>query len=164
MEGLVTSLARPGGNMTGLSSRSTDLVGKQLELLKQTVPGISRVALLFKPDSTPDRNNDARLNEAEVEARTLGVRLQIVAARGLEDFDRAFSDMYEARAGALMVLATPVFDGARRRLAGLAAENRLPANVPIQGVCRCRGPDVLRTESHRYVSACRGTCSRSSRA
>ena len=126
-EGLVASLARPGGNMTGLSARSTDLVGKQIELLKQTVPGISRVALLLKPDATPDRNNEARLNEAEVEARALGVRLQIVEARGPEDFDRAFSEMSKARADALTVLATPVFIFAQRRLVDLAAENRLPA-------------------------------------
>ena len=125
-EGLVTSLARPGGNVTGLSAVSPELVGKSLELLKQAVPEVSRVALLLKPDSMPDRAKKDRLNAADVAARALSVRLQVVEARGPEDFDRAFSDMTRARAGALTVLATPVFDSERRRLVDLAAKNRLP--------------------------------------
>jgi len=125
-EGLVTSLARPGGNVTGLSLVQQELVGKSLELLKQAVPEVSRVALLLKPDAMPDRAKKDRLNAADVAARALGVRLQVVEARGPEDFDRAFSDMTRARAGALAVLATPVFDSERRRLVDLAAKNRLP--------------------------------------
>ncbi|HEY3194755.1 MAG TPA: ABC transporter substrate-binding protein [Candidatus Dormibacteraeota bacterium] len=125
-EGLVTSLARPGGNVTGLSLVQQELVGKSLELLKQAVPEVSRVALLLKPDAMPDRAKKDRLNAADVAARALGVRLQVVEARGPEDFDRAFSDMTRARAGALAVLATPVFDNERRRLVDLAAKNRLP--------------------------------------
>jgi putative ABC transport system substrate-binding protein len=125
-EGLVTSLARPGGNITGLSPVSQELVGKSLELLKQAVPGVSRVAFLLKPDAMPDRAKKDRLKAADVAARALGVRLQVVEARGPEDFDRAFSDMTRARAGALAVLATPVFDNERRRLVDLAAKNRLP--------------------------------------
>jgi ABC-type uncharacterized transport system substrate-binding protein len=125
-EGLVTSLARPGGNVTGLSLVQQELVGKSLELLKQAVPEVSRVALLLKPDAMPDRAKKDRLNAADVAARALGVRLQVVEARGPEDFDRAFSDMTRARAGALAVLATPVFDSERRHLVDLAAKNRLP--------------------------------------
>ena len=125
-EGLVTSLARPSGNVTGLSLVQQEIVGKSLELLKQAVPEVSRVALLLKPDSMPDRAKKDRLNAADVAARALGVRLQVVEARGPEDFDRAFSDMTRARAGALTVLATPVFDSERRRLVDLAAKNRLP--------------------------------------
>src|SRR5437867_3416463 len=115
-EGLVTSLARPGGNVTGLSLVQQEIVGKSLELLKQAVPEVSRVALLLKPDSMPDRAKKDRLNAADVAARALSVRLQVVEARGPEDVDRAFSDMHRARAGALTVLATPVFDSERRRL------------------------------------------------
>ena len=125
-EGLVTSLARPGGNVTGLSLLVPDLVGKGLEQLKQAVPGVSRVALLLKPDAMPDRARKDRLNAAGVAARALGLRLQIVEARGPANFDRAFSDMTRARAQALTVLSTPVFDSERGRLVDLAAKNRLP--------------------------------------
>jgi len=124
--GLVTSLARPGGNVTGSSVLLQELVGKWLELLKQAVPGVGRVALLFNPDAFPDRTKKEVLKEADVAARALGVRLQVVEARGPEDFARAFSDMSKARAGALVVLATPVFSIERRRLVDLAAKNRLP--------------------------------------
>ncbi len=125
-EGLVTSLARPGSNVTGLSNVTTDLVGKWMELLKQAVPGLSRVAVLLKPDSMPESAKEVGLKEADVSARVLGVQLQVVEARGPEDFDRAFSDMSEARAGALVVLVTPAFFNARQRLVDLAAKNRLP--------------------------------------
>ena len=124
-EGIVASLARPGGNVTGLSLVFPELGAKSLELLKEVVPEVNRVALLLKPDASPDRKS--RLEAAEVAARRLGMRLQVVEARGLEDFDRALSDMTRARAGALAVLATPVFDAHRQRLADLAARNRLPA-------------------------------------
>ena len=125
-DGLVTSLARPGGNVTGLSVLNPELVGKHLELLKQAVPEVSRVALLLKPDAGPDRSIKDYLKAAEAAAQALGVRLQVVEARGPEDFERAFSDMTRARAGALAVSATPVFNSARRLLVDLAAKNRLP--------------------------------------
>src|SRR6185503_11375608 len=121
-EGLVASLARPGGNITGLSVVSPELISKSLELLKQSLPGVSRVGLLFNPDAVPDRVAKDRLKAAHVTARTLGVRLQVVEARGPEDFDRAFSEMTRARAGAVTVQATPVFDSARQRLVDLAAK------------------------------------------
>jgi len=147
-EGLVTSLARPGGNVTGLSTVSPELVGKSLELLKQAVPGVSRVAFLLKPDAMPDRARKERLEAADVTARALGVRLQVVEARGPEDFDRAFSDMTRARAGALAVLATPVFNSERRRLVDLAAKNRLPAVYSFRlyveaGGLMSYGPDLV---------------------
>jgi putative ABC transport system substrate-binding protein len=126
-EGLVTSLARPGGNLTGSSAVFPELVGKWLEVLKQAVPGVSRVALLLKPDSLPDRAKKDRLTAADVAARALGMRLQVVEARGPEEFERAFSDMTRERAEALVVWATPVFNLERGRLAQLAAKNRLPA-------------------------------------
>ena len=126
-EGLVASLARPGGNVTGLSFFASELVGKRLELLKQIVPEAGLIALLFKPDSMPDRAREARLKEADAAARALGVRLQVVEARGPEDFDRAFSEMSEVHASALTIWVTPVFSVSWRRLAELAAKNRLPA-------------------------------------
>src|SRR5437867_7187355 len=125
--GLVTSLARPGGNVTGLSGLAPELVGKRLELLKQAVPGVSRVAALWHPGDYGERTETEMRREADVAARALGVRLQVVAARGPEDFDRAFSDMARARADAVTVQSTNIFIIEKRRLVDLAAKNRLPA-------------------------------------
>ena len=125
--GLVASLARPGGNVTGLSVLSTELVGKWLELLKQAVPGVSRVAALWHPGAMDERTDRDMQKEAEIAAQALGVRLLFVEARGPADFDRAFSDMTRARAGALTVRPAPMFISERRRLVDLAAQNRLPA-------------------------------------
>jgi putative tryptophan/tyrosine transport system substrate-binding protein len=125
--GLVTSLARPGGNITGLSILAPDLVGKRLELLKQAVPGVSRVAALWHPGDYVERMEKDMLTEADRAARALGLRLQVVEARGPEDFDRAFSDMTRARADAVTVQSTNIFFIERRRLVDLAAKNRLPA-------------------------------------
>jgi putative ABC transport system substrate-binding protein len=125
--GLVTSLARPGGNVTGLSLLAPELVGKRLEQLKQAVPGVNRVAVLWEPGAYVELTERDILKETEVAARALGVRLQFVEARGPADFDRAFSDMTRARAGALTVLPSTMFIIERRRLVDLAAKNRLPA-------------------------------------
>jgi putative ABC transport system substrate-binding protein len=125
--GLVTSLARPGGNVTGLSLIFPELVGKCLEQLKQAVPGVNRVAVLWQPGAYGERTEKDMLKGAEVAGRALGVRLQVVEARGPADFDRTFSDMTRARAGALIVLGSVTFANERRRLVDLAAKNRLPA-------------------------------------
>jgi putative ABC transport system substrate-binding protein len=125
--GLVTSLARPGGNATGLSSLGPELVGKRLELLKQAVPAVDRVAVLRLPGALGERTDKDMLTGADLAARALGVRLQFVEARGPEEFARAFSDMSSARARALTVLPSNRFLREHRRLAELAAENRLPA-------------------------------------
>jgi putative ABC transport system substrate-binding protein len=129
--GLVASLARPGGNVTGLSAVSPDLVGKWLELLKQTVPGISRVAYLRQPGALGEADKEV-LTQAEVAAKALGVQLQLVEARGPADLDRAFSEMTRARAGAVVVLSTPMFSSERRRLADLAVKQRLPTVFPFR--------------------------------
>jgi putative ABC transport system substrate-binding protein len=92
-----------------LSFFGPELVGKRLEQLKQAVPGVSRVAVLWQPGSVGERTDKEMLKEAEVAARALGVRPQFVEARGPADFDRAFSDMTKARAGALTVWSTPMF-------------------------------------------------------
>jgi putative ABC transport system substrate-binding protein len=129
-DGLVTSLARPGGNVTGLSILTTELVGKRLELLTQAVPGVSRVAVLWQPGGLGERTEKDVLKAAEVAARALGVRLQFVEARGPAELDRAFSEMTRARAGALSVLPSTMFFVERKRLVDLAAKNRLPAVYP----------------------------------
>ncbi len=125
--GLVTSLSKPGGNVTGLSNLTAELVGKRLELLTQAVPGVSRVAVLWQPGAAGERTEKEMLTGAEVAARGLGVRLQFVEARDPADFDRAFSDMTRARAGALTVLPSNMFLREHRRLVDLAARHRLPA-------------------------------------
>src|SRR5438034_1572452 len=125
--GLVTSLARPGGNVTGLSSLAAELVGKRLELLKQAVPGVSRVAVLWFPGALGERTDKDMLKEAEAAERALGVRLQVIEVRDPADFDRAFSDMTRALAGALTLLPANMFQREHRRLVDLAAKNRLPA-------------------------------------
>jgi putative tryptophan/tyrosine transport system substrate-binding protein len=124
--GLISSLARPGGNVTGLSLLAPELRGKRLELVTQAVPGVSRVAVLWQPGGLGERTGKDQLKEVEVAARALGVRLQVVEARGPADFDRAFSDMTRARAGALTVLGSAMFANERRRLVDLAAKHRLP--------------------------------------
>src|SRR6266478_659321 len=108
-DGLVTSLARPGGNVTGSSYLAPELVGKCLEQLKQAVPGVSRVAVLWQPGAAGERTEKDMLKGADVAARALGVRLQFVEAQGPADIDRAFSAMTRARADALTVLSTPMF-------------------------------------------------------
>ena len=145
--GLVTTLARPGGNATGLSLLgSPEVVGKRLELLTQAVPGVSRVALLWQPGFEREAGKDV-LKGADVAARALGVRLQVVEARGPADIDGAFADMATARAGALTVLGGAMLNSERRRLADLAAKNRLPAVYPARqyvdaGGLMAYGPDL----------------------
>ena len=125
--GLVTNLARPGGNVTGLSSLGPELVGKRLELLKQAVPGVSRVAVLWLPGALGERTDKDMLTGADAAARALGVRLQFVEARGPDDFAKAFSDMSNARASALAVMPSNRFLREHKRIVDLAAEKRLPA-------------------------------------
>ena len=146
-DGLVKSLAQPGGNVTGLSVVSTELVAKWLELLKEAVPRISLVAFLLKPDSIPERTKRDILSAAEVAAAALKVRLRVVEARGPEDFSRAFSDVTTAHADALALLATPLFTTERRRLVELATKNRLPTvssfrDFPDAGGLMSYGPSL----------------------
>jgi len=125
--GLVTGLARPGGNVTGLSTFAPELVSKCLQLLTRAVRGLSRVAALWAQGTDIEHMEKDMLKGAEVAARALGVRLQFVEARGPEDFDRAFSDMTSAGVGALTMLPSFLLINERRRLVDLAAKNRLPA-------------------------------------
>jgi putative ABC transport system substrate-binding protein len=146
-DGLVTSLARPGGNVTGSANLHVDLVGKCLEQLKQAVPGVTRVAVLWQPGAMGERTEKNMLKEAEVAARALAVRLQFAEARGPSDVDRVFSDMARARADALTVLPSAMFISERRRLVDLAAKNRLPAVYPSRdsvdaGGLMSYGPDL----------------------
>jgi putative ABC transport system substrate-binding protein len=138
-EGLVSSLARPGGNVTGLSNVTNDLIGKWLELLKEVAPVVSLIAVLMKPDSMPEGARKIRLKEIAVSGQAAGVQLQVVEARGSTDFDTAFSEMSAKGAGALLVLGTPVFDIERQRIVDLAARNRLPSVYPSRNYVESGG-------------------------
>jgi putative ABC transport system substrate-binding protein len=122
--GLVASLARPGGNITGPAIISHELVGKELELLREVVTKVSRVAVLWNPANP---GNALQLRAAEAAAPALGVRLQPVEARGPGEIDRAFASMARERAGALLVLLDSMLLDQGERIADLAAKNRLPA-------------------------------------
>jgi putative ABC transport system substrate-binding protein len=121
--GLVADLARPGGNVTGLTTMSFELSTKHLELLKEILPKLTRVAVLY----APDRRVEPTLKELAVAARTLGIRLQPLEARGAQDFDRAFAAMSRERAGSLLLLPTALAPAHGARLADLALRQRLPA-------------------------------------
>jgi ABC-type uncharacterized transport system substrate-binding protein len=122
--GLVASLARPGGNVTGTTVMAPDVVGKRLELLKEVVPKVSRVAVLQHPDNPASA---PMLREVEARARALGVRLQILGVRNPAEIDSAFAAMTRERAGALMSLSDAIFDTQQRQILELAAKRRLPA-------------------------------------
>jgi ABC-type uncharacterized transport system substrate-binding protein len=130
--GLVTSLAQPGGNVTGLAFFSPELVAKCLEQFKQAVPRVSRVAALWQPGGQGERPETEQdmLARAEVAARALGIGLQQVAARTPADFAGAFAEMTRSGAGAVTVLPSNMFLNERSRLVDLAAKSRLPAVYP----------------------------------
>jgi putative tryptophan/tyrosine transport system substrate-binding protein len=123
--GFVASLAHPGGNITGVSGLGTELGGKQLELLKEAVPQVSRVAVLGNPASP---EYEPRMQHVTGAAQALGLHLQVVELRRADEVDHAFGAMTQAGAEALLVLAEPLLiDGLRGRIAELAATSRLPA-------------------------------------
>jgi putative tryptophan/tyrosine transport system substrate-binding protein len=122
--GFVTSLGRPGGNLTGLSLVAPELSGKRLELLKETVPAISHVAVLVNPANPVTA---VELRETQRAAQALQVQLHVVEVRGPQELDAAFSALRSLRADALMLLLDPMFISQRARLAALTATSRLPA-------------------------------------
>ena len=121
--GLVASLARPGGNITGLSQMVPDLVGKQLEVLKEVAPKISRVALLSNPANPA---HALAIRDVKVAARSFGVQLQLLEARGPGEIESAFAAMTTERAGAVIILVDSMLIDHRTRIADLAARRRLP--------------------------------------
>jgi putative tryptophan/tyrosine transport system substrate-binding protein len=122
--GFVASLARPGGNITGLSSVAPEISGKQLELLKEIVPKLSRVAVFGEPDNP---GNAKRLKEVEVAAAGLGTQLQYLNIAAGKDIDAAFQAARKGGAEAVLVLGGPVLAAHREALADLAVKSRLPA-------------------------------------
>jgi putative ABC transport system substrate-binding protein len=141
--GLVESLARPGGNITGLSQIAPELAGKRLEWLNDIVPTLSRVAVLWDPQ---DRGSVLSWHEIQRPARQLGVQLQALEVRSANDLDHAFDKATRARAGALAIMPSPVFVTNLKRLADLAARSRLPSIFHLRefvdaGGLMAYGPD-----------------------
>lgn len=134
--GLVSSLARPGGNVTGNSILGPDLAGKGLELLKEIVPDASRIAVLSNPTNP---THALSVREAQAAAKTLGVALQVLEARGPDDFERVFQAARSGRADALRVFGDPVFTAHRTRLANLAIQSRLPSLYELSGFAEAGG-------------------------
>ena len=121
--GLVPSLARPGGNVTGLSNHSADLTGKRLQLLKEIVPGVTRVAVLW---NTANPVAEVIFRETEAAAQTLALRVQSLEVRGPDDFEKALPAARIGGAGALFLIDDPLVFTARLRVASFATMNRLP--------------------------------------
>jgi putative tryptophan/tyrosine transport system substrate-binding protein len=142
--GLAASLARPGGNVTGVTTSGRDMVGKRLELLKETLPGRSRIAVLWDPES---RTELGSLKNAEAAARSLGLKVQPVEVRRPEDFEKAFASMAHGRVEALASVASIMFRVHRARIAELAARHRLPSTFEDRdfvqaGGLMSYGPDL----------------------
>ena len=133
---MVASLARPGGNVTGLSSISPDLNGKRLELLTEAVPGLTRVALLLEAG---DPRRHSQLHDHETAARVLGVHLQPLEVRGPDEFSGAFQAAIEGQAQALIMVGSPLFSIQRARLAELALASHLPTIAADVGYAKAGG-------------------------
>jgi len=125
--GFVASLARPGGNITGLTHLAPELGGKRLELLKEIIPQLSLVAVLTDPGT---QGHGPQIKELEVAARGLGVQLRPIEVRGPNELESAFSAMTTGRANDFIGLQQPTLDRLRAKIVDLAAKNRLPAMYP----------------------------------
>jgi putative ABC transport system substrate-binding protein len=150
--GLVASLARPGGNVTGLASLAPELSTKRLELLKEIVSKVSLVAVLWNPNGPAPV---LAFKETQLAAKRLGLLLQSLEARSPDDFESAFGGAIRERASALLVISDPLTNTHQRRIAELAAKNRLPAIYPIREFVQAGGlmayaPDRL--EQYRRVA------------
>ncbi|WP_439365306.1 ABC transporter substrate-binding protein [Bradyrhizobium sp. DASA03005] len=125
-DGLVASLARPGGNTTGLTFLGPQLVPKRFALLKEALPMIVRVAALWHPGAYGARTMNDMMNDAERAAQTLGLQLRLSAARGPDELDKAFSAIADEGADALIVFPSPMLFAERKRIVDFAAKLRLP--------------------------------------
>jgi putative ABC transport system substrate-binding protein len=149
--GLAVSLARPGSNMTGLTIAAGELGAKRLELLKEAVPKVSRVAILWNPGFLPHAKE---LNELKMAAQALRVDLQPVEFRGPNDFEDGFADMKKREAGGLVMMGHPMTFNHATRLAGLAAKVRLPAISLYREFAQAGGLMAYGTSvSHMYRHA-----------
>jgi putative ABC transport system substrate-binding protein len=150
--GLVDTLARPGGNVTGFSYLGTELIGKQMELLKEAVPNLSRIGILSNPANP---THPPRLREADATAKALAVRTERIVARTPTELDRAFTDMTRTRVGGVLVVSDPMFSDERVRVAQLASKSGIPAMYAFRahvaaGGLMSYGPDLV--DLHRRAA------------
>ena len=150
---LVDSLARPGGNMTGFTLIGTELVGKRLELVKETIPKLSRVAVLWNPQ---EATNAQQWKESQLPARELGLQLHSMEVRSAKDIEGAFKEAVKARNAALVVMQSPLVNSNQKPVVDLATKHRLPAifyreDFVASGGLMSYGPD--QTEPYRRVAA-----------
>ncbi len=124
---LISSLSRPGGNITGTTFLGPELIAKRFGLLKDAISGVSRVAALWHPTAYGKRTIDGILKETETAAQSLGLQLQLVPALGPDDLDGAFFTMRREHADAVILLPSPMLYGEHKRIVELAAKNQLPA-------------------------------------
>jgi putative tryptophan/tyrosine transport system substrate-binding protein len=135
--GLVASLARPGGNLTGINIFNSELTAKRLELLRQLVPAITRVAVLVNPaDAT---NTESTLRDVATAARSMGLQIQVLNASSSREIDAAFATFASERPDALFVGADPFFNSRRMQLAILAARHAVPATLPNRDLAEAVG-------------------------
>jgi putative ABC transport system substrate-binding protein len=151
--GLVASLARPGGNITGMSNMTSPLAGKRLEVLKEIVPGLSRVAVFWNP---PNPTYGPVLKELEAAAQTLGVKLQRLEVRVPGDFEGAFEAATRQRAGAMIAPGDPLTSNRLKQVADLALKYRMPTTTDVKefveaGGLMSLGPDLV--DSYRRSAA-----------
>ena len=125
--GIVASLARPGGHVTGITEMAPQLTPKRLEMLKQIVPTLNRVAILWQPGTLSNDAFKQMLNDTQATAGSLDIQLQVFEAKEVADFDVAFAAMVKERAEALIVLVNPLFNVQRRHIIERADKHRLPA-------------------------------------
>ena len=125
--GIVKSLDRPGGTITGITEMMPELTPQRLNLLKQIVPTLSRVAILWQPGTLSEDAFKHMLQETQAAARSIGVHIQVVEAAKVDDFDAAFSAMAKEHAEGLIVLVNPMFNVQRQHIIERAARYRLPA-------------------------------------
>ena len=143
--GFVASLANPGGNVTGVSLLGPEVAGKRLQLLKQLIPSVARVAVLWNPD---DPTVHLSVEETQAAAATLALALQILETRNADAIDAAVVAASNARAEAVVLLPTPLFDGRAGQIAHLAIQKRLPTlyfskEAVKVGILMSYGPDIV---------------------
>jgi len=125
--GVVASLERPGGNITGITEMMPELTSQRLKLLTQIVPTLSRVAILWRPGTLSQGGFGQMLNDTQATAHSLGVQIQIVEAAKVDDFDDAFSAMAKERADGLIVLVNPMYGVQQKQIIARAMNHKLPA-------------------------------------
>jgi putative ABC transport system substrate-binding protein len=130
--GLVASLARPGGNVTGINFLSTELVAKRLELLRGLVPGATRIAVLVNPTDAP--NAEAHVKDAEAAAHAMGVQIQVLRASNSREIDAAFATFEHKQPDALFIGANSLFSNRRIQLANLASRYRMPMTGGVREI------------------------------